>query len=122
MNHSSLDSNGEVTKIRTSCPAHICGGRCLLVAHLKDGKIIRLESDDRTYDEIDDPRLLACVRGKAYLRRQYHPERLTEPLKRVGGRGEGKFTAISWDEALQIAASQIKQIVDKYGNQALLVP
>ena len=80
--------------VRTSCPAHNCGGRCLLVAHIRDGKIIRLDSDDRQYDEIDMPRLLACARGKAYLRRQYHPDRLTQPLKRVGKRGEAKFEAI----------------------------
>ena len=112
----------EAKKVRTSCPAHNCGGRCLLVAHIRDGKIIRLESDDREYDDIDQPRLLACARGKAYLRRQYHPDRLTKPLKRVGKRGEGKFTEISWQEALQLAASEIKQVINEYGNQALLVP
>ncbi|MEW5960036.1 MAG: hypothetical protein AB1801_20125 [Chloroflexota bacterium] len=73
--------------VRTSCPAHNCGGRCLLVAQLKDGVITRLESDDRSYDEIDEPRLLACARGKSYLRRQYHPNRLKYPMKRVGHRG-----------------------------------
>ena len=46
------------------------------------------------------PQLRACVRGRAYLRRQYHPDRLLYPMKRVGKRGEGKFERISWDEAL----------------------
>ena len=116
------ESEGEFKKVRTSCPAHNCGGRCLLVAHIKDGKIIRLDSDDRYYDELDQPRLLACARGKAYLRRQYHPDRLTKPLKRIGKRGEGKFASITWAEALQIATIEINHIVEKYGNQALLVP
>ena len=108
--------------VRTSCPAHNCGGRCLLVAHIKDGRIIRLESDDREYDEIDNPRLLACARGKAYLRRQYHPDRLTQPLKRIGKRGNVDFSPIEWEEAFDIATSKIERIVNKYGNQALLVP
>ena len=94
----------------------------MLVAHIQDGKIIRLDSDDREYDEIDRPRLIACARGRAYLRRQYHPDRLTQPLKRKGKRGEGVFTAIEWDEALDIAASNIDRIIAEYGNQALLVP
>ncbi len=108
--------------VRTSCPAHNCGGRCLLVAHLREGKIVRLDSDDRQYDEIDNPRLLACARGKAYLRRQYHPDRLTQPLKRIGRRGEGKFTPIEWAEALELAAAQISRVIETYGHQALLVP
>jgi anaerobic dimethyl sulfoxide reductase subunit A len=94
----------------------------LLVAHIKNGKIVRLDSDDREYDEIDRPRLLACARGKAYLRRQYHPDRLTHPLKRVGKRGEAKFKRISWDEALELAAGEIRRVVEQHGNQALLVP
>ena len=113
---------GETKIVRTSCPAHNCGGRCLLVAHICDGRIVRLDSDDRSYDEIDNPRLLACARGKAYLRRQYHPDRLIHPLKRVGRRGEGKFIQTSWDEALEMAAAEINRVIETYGNQALLVP
>lgn len=113
---------GETRIVRTSCPAHNCGGRCLLVAHIQDGKIVRLDSDDREYDEIDNPRLLACARGKAYLRRQYHPDRLTQPLIRVGARGEAKFEPISWDEALDTAASEIRRVADAYSHQALMVP
>ena len=36
--------------IRTACPAHNCGGRCLLQAHVADGRIVRLETDDRPED------------------------------------------------------------------------
>ena len=108
--------------VRTSCPAHNCGGRCLLVAHIKDGIITRLDSDDRTYDELDEPRLLACARGKSYLRRQYHPDRLKYPMKRIGKRGEGKFERISWDEAIETVASEIKRVRQQYGNAALFVP
>ena len=67
--------------IRTGCPAHNCGGRCLMRAHVVDGVIVRLETDDRP-DSIADPQLRACVKGRAYLRRQYHPDRLQYPLKR----------------------------------------
>ncbi len=108
--------------IRTCCPAHNCGGRCMLIAHVQDGVITRLSSDDREYDEIDDPRLLACARGKAYRRRLYHPDRLKYPMKRVGERGEGRFERISWDEALDMAAENITRIREEYGNGALYVP
>ncbi len=110
-----------VTKIRVGCPAHNCGGRCLLIAHVRGGRIIRLETDDRP-DTLAAPQLRACVRGRSYLRRQYHPDRLTAPLKRVGKRGEGKFREISWEEALDEVAAQMLRVKRKYGSSALFVP
>ncbi|MBN1267301.1 MAG: molybdopterin-dependent oxidoreductase [Anaerolineales bacterium] len=115
-------SNNQTRLVRTCCPAHNCGGRCLLVAHVSDGIITRLEADDRTYDGIDNPRLLACVRGHAYLRRQYHPDRLKYPLKRTGERGEARFQRISWEEALDTVAGEIQRVRETYGSSALFVP
>ncbi len=107
--------------VRVGCPAHNCGGRCLLIAHLENGRITRLDTDDRP-DSLAAPQLRACARGRAYLRRQYHPDRLLHPLKRVGPRGEGKFIQISWDEALDSVANQMQRVKAQYGNEALFVP
>ena len=107
--------------IRVGCPAHNCGGRCLLRAHIKECVITQLETDDRP-DSVADPQLRACVRGRAYLRRQYHPDRLKYPLKRVGKRGEGKFERISWEEALDTIVREMRRIKAAYGNRALFVP
>lgn len=109
------------SRIRVGCPAHNCGGRCLLVAHIQDGRITRLDTDDRP-DNLAAPQLRACVRGRAYLRRQYHPDRLLYPLKRAGARGEGKFVRISWDEALETVAAHMQRVKTQYGNDALFVP
>lgn len=110
-----------VTRIRVGCPAHNCGGRCLLIAHVQDGRIIRLDSDDRP-DSLAAPQLRACVRGRAYLRRQYHPDRLLTPLKRTGSRGSGQFQPISWEQALDTLAGQILRVRERYGSAALFVP
>jgi anaerobic dimethyl sulfoxide reductase subunit A len=117
-----MDSNSsEIQKIRVGCPAHNCGGRCLLIAYIQDGRIIRLETDDRP-DTLAAPQLRACVRGRAYLRRQYHPDRLIAPLKRSGKRGEGKYRQISWDEALNSIAVQFERVKRQYGSSSLFVP
>lgn len=108
--------------IRTGCPAHNCGGKCLLKVHVTAGTITRIETDDRPYDGIDDPQLRACIRGRAYRKRQYHPDRLKYPLKRTGKRGEGKFERISWDEAYALMHEKISGVIEKYGNSAIYVP
>jgi len=108
--------------VRTGCPSHNCGGRCLLRVYVRDGVITRIEGDDRPGDIVADPQLRACIRGRAYRRRQYHPDRLTRPMKRTGKRGEGKFVPISWDEALDTIASEFRRIKAAHGNQAFYVP
>ena len=86
--------------VYTAC-SHDCGGRCMLRAHAKEGKIVRMETD-----EGEEPQLRACLRGRAYRQRVYSPDRLKYPMKRAGARGEGKFERISWDEALDIVAQE----------------
>lgn len=108
--------------VRTGCPAHNCGGRCLLKVYVKNEKIIRIETDDRPTDLIEDPQLRACIRGRAYRKRQYHPDRLKYPLMRIGKRGEGKFERITWDEAYDKIVSEINRINNTYGNSAIYVP
>jgi len=117
-----LEQKGDITIVRAGCPAHNCGGRCVLKLHIKNNKIIRIETDDRDNDTLEDPQLRACIRGRSYRRRQYHPDRLKYPMKRIGKRGEGKFEPVSWDEALDLLANQIKRVRDKYGNSSILVP
>jgi anaerobic dimethyl sulfoxide reductase subunit A len=93
----------------------------VLVAHVDRGRIVRLDADDRP-DDLASPQLRACARGRAYLRRQYHPDRLLHPLKRVGPRGEGRFQRITWDEALDTVAREMERVASRYGASARFVP
>ena len=99
----------------TTC-GHDCGGCCLLKVHVRDGKIIRIETADG-----DEPQLRACVRGRAYRQRVYTHDRLKYPMKRIGERGEGKFARIGWDEALDTVAKELIRVRDTYGNASILL-
>lgn len=101
----------------TSC-THNCGGRCFLKAHVREGVITRLSTDDKP-DTAELPQVRACLKGWAQRQRLYHPDRLKYPMKRVGKRGEGKFVRISWEEALDTIAAQMKRIKQTYGNEAI---
>lgn len=48
-----------------------------------------------------------CPKGQVGLQLLYNPDRVRAPLKRVGERGEGRWQAISWDEAIGIVASRL---------------
>jgi len=101
--------------IRTACPAH-CGIDCCgILAHVKDGKVIKLEPAVFPYEK--DKRI--CLRGLSTLDITYHPDRIKYPMKRTGERGEGKFERISWDEAFNLIATKFREIADKYGWRSI---
>jgi anaerobic dimethyl sulfoxide reductase subunit A len=100
---------------------HNCGGRCILGAVVKDGTVTRLMPDPTTEETPGNPRSIPCLRGRSQTRRVYAADRLKYPLKRVGKRGEGKFEAISWEEALNTIADQMKRIKSQYGNEAFYI-
>jgi len=108
-------SGGGERIVRTTS-AFDCGGRCPLRFHVKDGVITRIEGDD---SEEADKQLRACLRGRAYRRWIYHPDRLKYPLKRVGERGEGRFERTTWDEAMEIIVRELKRVKEAYGNGAV---
>ncbi|MEW6142344.1 MAG: molybdopterin-dependent oxidoreductase [Chloroflexota bacterium] len=94
----------------TVCHSH-CGGACPLKVHTRDGVITRIEADAE---------FRACLRGRSYRQRVYAADRLKFPLKRSGDRGSGQFARISWDEALDTVAGQLKRVREESGPEAIL--
>ena len=99
--------------IKTTC--FLCHGGCTLLAHVRDGKLIKV------YGDPEGPLNLGsiCEKGNAAIQYVYSPFRLKYPLKRAGKRGEGKWKRISWEEALEITANRLMEIKDKYGGESI---
>lgn len=94
-------------KVVTTCP--YCGVGCQLMLSVKDGKIIN--SKAATGMAPNNGQL--CVKGKYGIQEfVHHPERLTKPLIRKGG----KLVESSWDEALSLVAARLSQYKgDRFG-------
>ncbi len=105
----------EVKKIRTACRS--CHGGCGVIAHVKDGKVIKVEGDPDS--PISHGSL--CSKGLAILQLAYHPDRILYPMKRVGEKGEGKWQRITWDEALDTIAERFKKVIAEYGPESIVV-
>lgn len=114
------EKEGSTSVFWNSCNVN-CGGLCLLRTHVRNGKIIRIETDNMGDDSYGNHQIRACLRGRSMRKRVYAPERLKYPLKRVGRRGEGKFERISWEKAFDLVAEKIKIIKEKYGNEAFYI-
>ncbi len=111
------DASGEGEKvISTICRAN-CFQACMLNAHVRDGKVVKMSRADYP-EEIYSG---CCLRGLAIHERTYSDIRLKYPLKRVEGteRGAGEWERISWDQAIQEIADKINEIQSTYGERAM---
>jgi thiosulfate reductase/polysulfide reductase chain A len=100
--------------ISTMC--EMCVWRCGVLAKIKDGRVVKLDGNP----EHAHSRGNLCPRGQSGLMNTYDPDRVLTPLIRVGKRGEGKFRQASWDEALDLVASKMTEIKNKYGPEAMV--
>ncbi len=100
---------------RTVCTG--CHCRCGAVVYTQDNEIVRIEGD------ADSPYSHGAFCGSGITERFVHSddERLTVPLKRVGERGEGKWEEISWDEALEMLAGKVRDVIDRYSARSIVV-
>lgn len=124
------------------------GGANLVAADVKDGKLVRIRpahyTDYYTPEDLNAWQLKGA-NGKifdpgmksltppfplVYKNRTYSKNRVPYPMKRVDfdpegdrhpeTRGVSKYVRISWDEALDIVAKEIKRVHDNYGPHSIL--
>ena len=101
--------------IRTVC-AHDCPDMCSLLAHVEDGRIVRIQGDP------DHPFTagFACGKVNRDMDLVYSPERLTTPLRRIGPKGSGSFEPITWEQALDEIVARWSGIIAESGPEAIL--
>src|SRR5215813_11560079 len=101
---------------RRSVCALDCPDCCSLLVTVEDGRGTRLRGDAAH----PITRGFLCGKVAQYLEREYSPDRLLYPQRRVGAKGEGRFERISWDEALGTIASRLHQTAAECGPEAIL--
>lgn len=101
---------------RVSTCALDCPDACSLLVTIENGRATKLRGNP------DHPvtRGFLCGKVAQYLERQYNPDRLRYPMRRVGAKGEGKFERISWDAALDEIAERLSAIAREFGPEAVL--
>src|SRR6266545_5534772 len=61
-----------------------------------------------------------CPKVVPFLDRVYSPQRVLEPLRRAGRKGEGRFQKVTWNEALEEIGHRFKAIIAEHGGEAIL--
>ena len=99
---------------RSVCP-HDCPSVCALdVELLTPERIGRVRGSHQPYTDG-----VICAKVARYAERVHHPERLLQPLRRVGAKGSGQFEAISWDAALDLVAENFQAAITRHGAETV---
>lgn len=95
----------------------MCVSRCGSIAVVENGRFVALEPNP------SHPTGKAlCAKGRAAPELVYHPDRLLYPLKRTRPKGDPDpgWQRISWDEALDLTATRLRQLADEHGRESVV--
>jgi anaerobic selenocysteine-containing dehydrogenase len=95
----------------------LCISRCGSIAVVENGRFVALEPDP------SHPTGQAlCAKGRAAPELVYHQDRLFYPLKRTRPKGDPDpgWQRISWDEALELTASRLRQLAEQHGPESVV--
>ncbi len=99
----------------TICSICNPGSHCGVDAYVKNGRIVKIKGNLEAHNAG-----MLCTKGAAGLQYVYHPDRLTTPLIRTGDRGEGRFEPASWQDALNLVSSRLKEIKAETGPESVI--
>lgn len=105
---------GSVERVMHKTACHGCTNCCPVRVYTEDGRVVKIEGDP------DGPlnKGGVCLKCLSQIQTVYSPRHVLHPMKRVGERGENRWEAISWEEAVDLAGEQIATAVKKYGPYA----
>jgi len=105
-----------MSQIKASVCPHDCPSACALeIECLDDRTIGRVHgAKDNNYTQG-----VICSKVSKYAERVHHPERLREPMLRVGPKGSGEYKVVTWDEALDRVADAFKQSTAQFGAESV---
>ena len=110
-----MNAPTRIERRSSTCP-HDCPSACALEVEVIDGKTIGKVTGDAGQSYTAG---VICAKVARYAERIHHPERLTQPLRRVGPKGSGEFAPISWDEALDITAKAFREAEEAHGPESV---
>jgi anaerobic selenocysteine-containing dehydrogenase len=105
-------------EIRPSVCPHDCPSACALAVERIDANRIGRIHGARSQTYTDG---VVCAKVARYAERQHHPDRLAQPLRRIGEKGIGRaaFAPISWEAALDEVAEALTRAAQRHGAEAV---
>lgn len=92
-----VPAKGQEKLIKSICGA--CSNRCEIKVRMIADRAVKIETSN-----------VGCPQLQLMLQMLYHPERIKQPLKRIGRKGSNNFTPVSWDEVINGISSKLQTL------------
>jgi anaerobic selenocysteine-containing dehydrogenase len=101
-------------QVQTFCA--MCISRCGVIASVEDGRLTRVVADDA------HPNGCICVKGTGAPEIVYSPDRLQSPMLRTRPKGDADpgWQRVSWDHALDVVATRLRDIRAAHGAESVV--
>lgn len=99
----------------TACPLD-CPDACTLSVTLRGGRITKIDGSTKS----DITRGYICAKVRQFGKRIYGDDRILYPAIRRGAKGSGQFRRATWDEALELVATKMREVKAARGGEAIL--
>jgi anaerobic selenocysteine-containing dehydrogenase len=104
------------SEVRASaCPLD-CPDACSLSVEVADGRVVKLDGSRRNPLTAG----FICAKVRRWPEHLYGDARLLHPAVRRGRKGDGRFSRVSWEEALGLAAEKLREARDRWGGESIL--
>jgi len=111
MEKSVIDMGQADHSVVTTCA--YCGVGCSFRAEMKGAEVVRMIPNK----EGKANRGHSCIKGRFAFGYATHPDRIKTPM--IRGKISDPWREVSWDEAINYAASEFKRIQAKYGRGSI---
>jgi anaerobic selenocysteine-containing dehydrogenase len=101
--------------VATACPLD-CPDSCSLDVTVEKGRVV--EIDGSHVNPVTDGYI--CAKVRKFGERVYGSDRLKYPAVRSGPKGVGSFSRLSWDEAMDLLASRMRDARERWGGESIL--
>jgi anaerobic selenocysteine-containing dehydrogenase len=101
--------------VETACPLD-CPDSCSLAVTVSKGRVVAIDGSTSNAPTAG----FICAKVRKFGDRVYGEARLQHPAVRIGPKGLGRFSRVSWDEALELVTNRITEIKAKWGGEAIL--
>jgi anaerobic selenocysteine-containing dehydrogenase len=106
---------GVTTVVETACPLD-CPDACSLAVTVQQRKIVKIDGSRK--NPVTDGYI--CAKVRRFGERVYGSDRILYPAVRSGRKGSGQFKRVTWDEAIELVASQFEKAKATAGAESIL--
>jgi anaerobic selenocysteine-containing dehydrogenase len=105
----------EQRRVDTACPLD-CPDSCSLSVTVNDGRVAAIDGSRNS--PVTGGYI--CAKVRRFADRMYGSNRILYPARRIGPKGNAAFDRLTWDEAIEMAATRLREARETWGGESIL--